>query len=286
MKNAALAVLLSALLSLLIACPGEPAGPTPDLDATVDARVQATRAAAPPTDLPAATPDLDATVTALVQATRAAFPTPTARPSPCVNGIVITEPESNPGLVQDCAALLKARDVLDADALLNWSNDIPIEKWDGVTLSNNFGRVQGLALREKELIGRLSPELGQLARLESLDLEYNLLRGEIPSELGHLTSLKALLLGGNRLTGGLPTELGQLSNLERLSLQDNQLTDAIPPALGRLANLETLNLSGNPFTGCVPAELQQISNVTYPDLRQCPVWAAAHYGGDDVAPDV
>ena len=59
----------------------------------------------------------------------------------CSSGIAVTDPDDNPGLVSDCEALLAARDILAGSAGLNWSADIPIEEWDGITIGGSFGRV-------------------------------------------------------------------------------------------------------------------------------------------------
>ena len=54
--------------------------------------------------------------------------------SDCSNGIAVPDPSANPGLVSDCEALLAARDTLAGTATLNWSDDVNIETWDGITL--------------------------------------------------------------------------------------------------------------------------------------------------------
>ena len=45
----------------------------------------------------------------------------------------LTDAADNPGLVSDCNTLLAARDTLAGSATLNWSADLAIEDWDGVT---------------------------------------------------------------------------------------------------------------------------------------------------------
>ena len=92
--------------------------------------------------------------------------------------MAVPEPESNPGLVRDCAVLLSVRDTLGGKAWLGgWSGSVPIVEWEGVTVSGAPARVQELSLRRKRL------------------------NGEIPSELAGLANLEALWLGGNQLTG-------------------------------------------------------------------------------------
>lgn len=83
MKPALASVLIGSLaLALIVACGGGsdalPApDPTPDVNATVQAGMEATRAA-----MPDPTPDINATVQAGMEATRAAMPDPTPVPAP------------------------------------------------------------------------------------------------------------------------------------------------------------------------------------------------------------
>ena len=122
------------------------------------------------------------------------------------------------GIVADCEALLASRDVLRGDRPLNWSEDLSIDKWQGVSIADN--------------------------RVMELDMSDLSLTGAIPSELGGLANMRSLFVGGNQLTGPIPAELGNLSNLQALDLASNQLTGGIPLELGSLANLETNQLSG------------------------------------------
>ena len=200
----------------------------------------------------------------------------------CANGIAVPEPQDNRGLVKDCEVLLAVRDSLAGlrGTPLNWSADLPISDWVGVTVSN--GRVTELVLGARHLMGTISPslaqlseltvlllhgntltgtippELGQLTQLRMLGLEFNELTGAIPPELGQLSELKWLFLGYNGLTGVIPPEVGQLGRLEHLALNDNALTGAIPPELGRLGHLEHLALHGNALTRTIPPELGQL----------------------------
>ena len=52
----------------------------------------------------------------------------------CVSGNAVGDADNNPGLVSDCEALLEARDKLAGTGSLNWSEDLPIAEWDGITL--------------------------------------------------------------------------------------------------------------------------------------------------------
>ena len=178
----------------------------------------------------------------------------------CANGIILANPEENPGLVQDCVALLTAKDVLAGTATLNWSADEPITQWDGVGVSD--GRVQSLELRDKGLNGSIPAGLGQLSGLKRLWLSDNPMSGSIPAELGQLSELTLLRLDRNGLSGSIPAEFGQLSELGALSLHSNKLSGSIPPQLGQLENLTVLTLHINRLSGSIPAELGQLSKLS------------------------
>ena len=174
---------------------------------------------------------------------------------------------SNPGLVSDSLALLTARDTLAGSAALNWSEDAPIETWDGVTVSGTPKRVIRLILRERLLTGTIPPELGALSGLTNLDLRGNRLSGLIPSELGQLSNLEVLHLHSNRLSGSIPSELGKLSKLGQMYLHSNRLSGSIPSELGKLSNLELLHLHNNQLSGEMPSALGQISDLRNLNLR-------------------
>ena len=140
-------------------------------------------------------------------------------------------PRMNPELLGDCTLLLATRDELAGQATLNWGADVPIDRWQGVTLGGPEGRVKALFLSEQGLTGRIPPEFGRLRGLESLHLDRNRLTGPVPPELGQLADLRSLVLDYNALTGGIPPELGRLAKLENLWLGGNHLTGPVPPEL-------------------------------------------------------
>ncbi len=146
---------------------------------------------------------------------------------------------------------------VDAD---NWLTGSPLGEWFGVTIDGQ-GRVIELDLRENNLVGRIPPELGDLAQLQILDLRENQLTGMIPVELSRLSQLEKLYLMDNRLTGTIPWELSRLSQLQRLGLYLNQLTGEIPVELSRLSRLQWLYLGWNRLTGTIPWELSRLSQL-------------------------
>ena len=137
-------------------------------------------------------------------------------------------------------------------------------------LSSAGTRLRGPGNR---LLGRIPPELGNLANLESLGLGANELSGPLPPELGKLVNLTKLWLPGNQLTGSLPRELGNLTRLERLVLTVSydysldppgpraSLSEPLPPELGNLKNLWDLDLFGHKFTGPIPPEFGALTKL-------------------------
>ena len=128
----------------------------------------------------------------------------------CSAGYVVPEPEKNPGLVQDCETLLRLRDPLAGDAILNWSAAVPMytampmADWEGVVIKGSPPRVVGLSLSSLDpvpLSGIIPPEIGNFTELEWISLHSNSLTGSIPAELSNLTNLKELRLSFNRLGG-------------------------------------------------------------------------------------
>ena len=186
-----------------------------------------------------ATPTPTATSVPGATATPTASPTPTASQlaALCSSGGAVPNPDRNAGLVADCAALLAAKSTLEGATSypLNWSADLAVSDWDGITTSNN--RVTSL----------------WLDGVVNEDIELN---GEISAQLGNLANLEDLRLSFFGLTGAIPAELGNLANLEYLMLEDNLLTGDIPAELGNLANLTDLDISYNDLTGCVPQSLR------------------------------
>ena len=186
--------------------------------------------------------------------------------SPCSEGVVVPDPDGNPGLVRDCETLLVVRDKLVGHAELRWYENTYIDKWKGVTVGGSPPRIRELAFRKLSLTGILPPELGSLPKLTLLDLRENYLSGVIPPELGSLAELEVLLLNGNSLSGEIPPELGKLARLRVLDLSKNFLSGGMPPKLGELTTLQSLNLSDNYLSGSIPPELSDIFRLNELDL--------------------
>ena len=94
------------------------------------------------------------------------------------------------GLLEDCTALLEARDALAGDAVLDWKRSRPIGTWQGVKVGGAPARVIGLDLPKKDLRGAIPPELGRLSNLRVLALNDNALNGPVPPQLGALENIE------------------------------------------------------------------------------------------------
>lgn len=279
-RRGVLSALALAVLALA-ACGGDGSPvaprPTPSAPATPakpTATVTPERTATP---VPSPSPSPTASATATPSPTATATAPPTAPPPPepptasaewratCANDEAVPDTANNAGLVDDCAILLEARDILAGDgAPPDWSADRPMAEWSGVAVEGEPPRVTALRARGFDL------------------------RGRIPPALAGLTQLRRLDLGGNLLTGGVPPELGRLPLLRLLDLRDNELGGAIPEELdgitvGEFAwfDGEGLWLSGNDWTGCLPIALRHFVSARFhgssSDLRhlglpwcQCP----------------
>ena len=182
----------------------------------------------------------------------------------CSAGVVVPEPEQNPGLVEDCRTLLSFRDALAGRAQLGWDAVTPIAEWEGIALGGAPLRVHAIVL--SDVTGRVTPALGDLTELRVLDLSGNPLTGEIPRELGRLAQLESLGLGATYLSGHIPPELGRLANLQQLYLNYSNLSGPIPPELGGLGNLQWLYLNSTNLSGPIPPELGGLGSLERLDL--------------------
>ena len=97
--------------------------------------------------------------------------------------------------------------------IFNWASAQPLGMWAGVTTDTN-GRVTSVSLTQRNLVGTLPDELGNLTSLTILHLNGNRLSGAIPASLGNLTSLTYLDMNQSRLSGEIPASLGNLTSLD------------------------------------------------------------------------
>ncbi|OWM84814.1 hypothetical protein CDL15_Pgr027601 [Punica granatum] len=187
----------------------------------------------------------------------------------------------------DRLALLEFRaNMVDSLGVMrSWNSSIHFCQWDGITCGRRHQRVTALNLSSQNLLGvisphignlsflrtldlqrnsllsRIPPEVGRLSRLQHLLLNNNSLRGEIPPSLSNCSSLVRIGLGGNMLTGEVPEKLDSLSNLKRLWLQFNNLTGGIPLSFGNLTSLVDFRLNRNNFAGRIPDKIGNLQNM-------------------------
>uniref|UniRef100_K3ZN92 non-specific serine/threonine protein kinase n=1 Tax=Setaria italica TaxID=4555 RepID=K3ZN92_SETIT len=143
------------------------------------------------------------------------------------------------------------------ELLISWNESTHLCSWDGVLCSvRHPHRVISLNLTNRDLVGQISPSLGNLTFLKVLILSASSFSGEIPRSLGQLHHLQILKLNDNMLQGGIPS-LANCSKVKELSLGKNQLTGQIPADLPN--SLQKLILVANNLTGTVPASLANIT---------------------------
>ena len=171
------------------------------------------------------------------------------REAQCSKGAVI-DPGASPGLLEDCEALLAARDTLAGTTTLNWTATSTITTWEGVTLNASSTRVTAVELDDEGLNGMIPASLGELSALVTLDLSDNELTGAIPAELGHLSNLEVLRLSGNSLTGCIPLALMSVATNDLSSLN---LLFCRPPAPENL-------IAGTPAETSVPLSWDSVPN--------------------------
>ncbi|KAL8484715.1 hypothetical protein ACS0TY_027131 [Phlomoides rotata] len=207
--------------------------------------------------------------------------------------LVSSTPISN--LKTDEYALLAFKNAITSDphALLtyNWSSNISMCNWIGVSCGTKHHRVTALNVSGFQLRGTIAPHLANLTFLQSIDISSNSFTGLIPSELSNLRRLKKLNVGFNSLASEIPSWLGLLSQLRHLYLNNNTFSGTIPLSLfnisrllildmgynildgnipeeiANFSNLETLNLAGNKITGSIPDGIFNMSSLIEINMR-------------------
>lgn len=194
----------------------------------------------------------------------------------------------------DEQALLAIKDLIPVDpfsVLSSWNHSLHFCKWKGVTCSRRRERVTMLDLSSLNLVGSLSPHMGNLTFLRAIHLQNNSFHGAIPQEIGKLYRLRYLQLfnnslqgnfptnlsrcleireldlRGNNLGGYIPTELGSLSKLLLLGFYKNNFIGPIPPSLGNLSSLVMISAGFNTLVGNIPWELSLLSNLEFLNLE-------------------
>ncbi|KAJ6867263.1 hypothetical protein NC652_038477 [Populus alba x Populus x berolinensis] len=128
--------------------------------------------------------------------------------------------------------------------LSSWNESSHFCQWSGVTCGRRHQRAVELHLRSYQLVGSLSPHIGNLSFLRILNLADNSLSLYIPQELGRLFRLEELLLRNNTFDGGIPVNISRCANLRILQLTRGNLTGKLPAELGLLSKLQLTSFMG------------------------------------------
>lgn len=117
----------------------------------------------------------------------------------------------------DRLALLAIKAQITDDPLglmSSWNDSVHFCNWKCVICGQLHQRVITLNLSYHELVGSLSPHIGNLTFLRGTSLEKTYFQGELPPELGYLLRLKYLNFSNNSFLGELwPISLATLALL-------------------------------------------------------------------------
>ncbi|KAB2606918.1 hypothetical protein D8674_006635 [Pyrus ussuriensis x Pyrus communis] len=179
------------------------------------------------------------------------------------------------------------QDLHNYNVMSSWNDSTHFCMWHGVTCSRRHRqRVTNLDLQSQNLVGKLSPNIGNLSFLRELSLQNNSFSHEIPPQIGNLRRLQVLRLdvnsfsgsiphnisycfnlvvvnfSRNKLVGKIPSEIGLLSKLQKFALEYNNVTGQVPPSLGNLSSLQGLGLSVNNLMGNIPDKKRKEISIT------------------------
>eukprot|EP01033_Poteriospumella_lacustris_P008386 gene8387-biopygen3785 len=124
-------------------------------------------------------------------------------------------------------------------------------------------RLSVLALSDNNLLGTISPLIGNLNNLTRLLLNANNFNGSIPEEITTLQQLQVLALGDNWFTGSIPSSVATLEKLIWLYVEANSLTGSVPSSIGALSMLEIASFSWNNLTGTIPPSIGNLSQLAW-----------------------
>ena len=145
--------------------------------------------------------------------------------------------------------------------LSSWNESLHFCDWSGVICGKRHRRVVEIDLHSAQLVGSLSPHIGNLSFLRILKLENNRFSHNIPQELGHLFRLRMLSLENNTFDGKIPVNISHCSNLLILSLSGNNLTGKLPIELGSLSKLQVFFFQFNYLVGGIPSSFGNLSAI-------------------------
>ncbi|KAL8208264.1 hypothetical protein R6Q57_007676 [Mikania cordata] len=134
--------------------------------------------------------------------------------------------------------------------------------WDGVTC-NFAGKVTGLELSKKKLVGNLLDSFTNLDQLRILNLSRNLLKGNLPSSIFQLQYLQVLDLSANEFSGSLPASVN-LPSIQLLDISDNNFEGPISPGFCiNSTGIRVLKLGVNYFNGEIPPEFENCRSLEH-----------------------
>jgi len=151
-----------------------------------------------------------------------------------------------------------------------WGSSADMCTWFGVQCDHDGSgtHVTSISLASNNMVGTISPSVGELEGLKLLDLSSNEHGGDLPAFFDRLSALQYLRLNNNQFTGGLPTSFQNFSvtypNLAEIQLQYNQLSGGIPESMFGPATeppfspehvLKVLDISYNKLTGALPTRM-------------------------------
>ncbi|CAI0404329.1 unnamed protein product [Linum tenue] len=167
----------------------------------------------------------------------------------------------------DRLALIEFRKAITSDPngfFQSWNDSVHFCNWAGISCGGNpagLQRVRSLEINQQDLVGTLSPHIGNLSFLQAISLDNNTFKGGIPAEIGNLLNLQELNITRNSLDGELPDNITQCSELRIIRLHLNHLQGRIPLGLGSLSKLEVFRINDNNMTGEIPASVGNLSNL-------------------------
>ncbi|KAJ8770242.1 hypothetical protein K2173_011778 [Erythroxylum novogranatense] len=141
----------------------------------------------------------------------------------------------------------------------SWNDSTSFCKWYGIKCGRRHQRVTSLDISEKNLVGAISPYIGNLSFLRTLVLSNNSFTGDIPQKVGNLLRLRYLVLTRNILGGYIPTNLSRCTKLELIGFSYNKLVGKIPEDIGSLVELKHVGIHGNKLTGKLPSSLGNLT---------------------------
>lgn len=140
----------------------------------------------------------------------------------------------------------------------NWDLSQPIDKWNGVTVNAESGRVTALKITAAGVITKewtLPAEIGNLSELTDLRFNGSKVAGEIPESVFGLAKLEKLYLQNNNISGTLSASIANLSEISELYIDRNANLGGTLNAVCSLKKLKSINISVTSIGGAIPAEL-------------------------------